>query len=101
MATIGIPSLGMLRAMSPLSAREITKANTSGEDMKNIARVPKKQWSKWSAAAQKVFNALYTFMMENEKLMLHPKQEIPKAYHWKTTCWNSAWIAADAVDGKL
>lgn len=66
--------------------------------MRNLYRVQKKQWRKWSTAARKVFNETYRFMMRNPNLMLHPKQEPPKPVHWKTTAWNAAWIAADAVD---
>ena len=69
--------------------------------MKNINRVPKKQWRKWSKAAKRVFNELYDFMLHNRSLMLHPKQAAPQHYHWKTTSWNAAWIAADSVDNKL
>lgn len=66
--------------------------------MRNQNRVPKKQWRRWSETARRVFNETYRFMMSNKRLMLHPKQEPPKPYHWKTTAWNAAWIAADAVD---
>jgi hypothetical protein len=66
---------------------------------KNLNRVPKKQWRRWSGTARNIFNDVYSFMMKNPTNMLHPKAEKPKDVHWKTTCWNAAWIAADAVDG--
>jgi hypothetical protein len=75
--------------------------NKESCDVPNQFRVPQKQWRKWSVKARQVFNAVYDFMMENQWTMLHPKQEAPKPYHWKTTCWNAAWVAADAVDEKV
>jgi len=66
--------------------------------MRNLYRVPKKQWRKWSDLARKVFNATYNFMMDNTKVMIHPKSPMPKPVHFKTIAWNAAWIAADAVD---
>jgi hypothetical protein len=73
-----------------------------GDNMtKNINRVPKKSWMQWSELARKVFNRVYNFVMDNEDLMKHPKQPVMKPRHWKTIAWNSAWIAADAVDDKV
>ncbi|MGH8897512.1 MAG: hypothetical protein ACRDZ4_10910 [Egibacteraceae bacterium] len=40
-------------------------------------------------------------MLENPSLMRHPKQPPPKPSYWKTTAWNSAWVAADAVDHSI
>jgi len=69
--------------------------------VRNSNRVPQKQWRKWSVKARKVFNDVYEFLMKNQWAMLHPKAPTPKPVHWKTTAWNSAWIAADAVDDDL
>jgi hypothetical protein len=68
---------------------------------RNVNRVPRSQWRKWSKEARAVFNRVYSFMFDNRDLMLHPKQDKPKPAHWKTTAWNAAWIAADAVDGRV
>ena len=67
--------------------------------MKNINRVPKKQWLRWSDKAKRVFNETYAFMMDNPDIITHPKQKPILFFHWKTICWNAAWIAADAVMG--
>lgn len=67
----------------------------------NHNRVPQKVWLKWSVTARTVFNRTYDFMMNNQGVMLHPKMEKPSPQHWKTICWNAAWIAADAVDNAL
>jgi len=68
---------------------------------KNIYRVKPKVWRQWSQKAQEVFNRVYDFNMDNQKLVTHPKQEAMKPSYWKTIAWNTAWIAADAVDNKL
>lgn len=65
---------------------------------KNQNRVPVKQWRKWSEPARRVFNRVYTTMMADQSLFLHPKAPPAKPAHWKTTCWNAAWIAADAAN---
>lgn len=67
----------------------------------NENRVPVKQWRKWSSESKIVFNRVYEFCFNNPDLMLHPKQEKPKPLFWKTTAWNAAWIAADAVDDAI
>lgn len=65
---------------------------------KNINRVPMKKWKQWSEPARTVFNRVYDYALNNQWAMLHPKSPVPKTDHWKTTAWNTAWIAADAVD---
>ncbi|HEY6020280.1 MAG TPA: hypothetical protein VIY48_10360 [Candidatus Paceibacterota bacterium] len=67
--------------------------------MKNINRVPKKQWNRWNSQARFVFNETYKFMMKNPDVMNHPKEKQMTPFHWKTVAWNSAWIAADACIG--
>ena len=67
----------------------------------NKNKVPKNQWSKWSKTARVVFNRVYEFCYNNPKLMHHPDICVPKPRYWKTTAWNAAWIAADAVDDTI
>ena len=67
--------------------------------MRNLNRVPTKQWLKWSIAARGVFNKTYVFLMRHPELITHPKQVKLPAVQWKTIAWNAAWIAADAADG--
>lgn len=64
---------------------------------RNQYRVPKSQWRKWNAKARETFNWLYSTMMNSPALFTHPKAIKQKAAHWKTTAWNTAWLAADAV----
>ncbi|QOJ33903.1 MAG: hypothetical protein HRU82_02590 [Nitrospira sp.] len=68
---------------------------------KNSYRVPKKQWERWNICQRDVFNRTYIFMLENQGLFHHPKQKDLNPQFWKTTCWNAAWIAADAVVGEV
>lgn len=72
------------------------KIKVDKRDAINRHRVPKKQWQKWSVAARKVFNEVYSAMAKNAKLFMHPKQERVPARMWTTTAWNAAWTAADA-----
>ena len=65
----------------------------------NTYAVPIKQWRKWTPAARKVFNETFETMLDNQRLFLHPKQAAVPLDQWKTTSWNAAWIAADAVVG--
>lgn len=68
--------------------------------MVNKYRAPKRQWAKWSGAARFVFNEVYGVMAGSQLLFKHPDaaEEIPA--QWRTTCWNAAWIAADATMGE-
>lgn len=76
---------------------EEIKLKIDKRDAANKHRVPKKQWRKWSLLARKVFNELYSAMVLNKELFLHPHQKKLTNRMWKTTAWNAAWIAADAT----
>lgn len=68
---------------------------------KNKYRVPKSQWRKWRKRARVTFNWLYGLMMKDPDLFNHPKAIKMNAAHWKTVAWNTAWLAADAVDDAI
>ena len=63
----------------------------------NIYGVPQKQWTKWDVMGRQVFNEVYSSMVGNQWIFLHPKQEKMSRSHWRTTAWNAAWTAADAT----
>lgn len=63
----------------------------------NLYKVPKGQWKKWSPQAQRVFNYVYQTSVDNQSLFIHPKGLSNSHDKWKTTAWNMAWTAADAV----
>jgi len=63
----------------------------------NLYKVSASQWKKWPDIAQRVFNETYGVMLENQRLFFHPKAPALEVNFWKTTAWNAAWTAADAV----
>jgi hypothetical protein len=63
----------------------------------NRYKVPLKKWRKWGASARRVFNETYSAMANNQTTFLHPQQDKISRRLWRTTAWNAAWIAADAV----
>lgn len=64
---------------------------------KNVYSVQKKQWAKWREYQRHVFNEVYGSMAANPDLFLHRKQAPMSRAHWLVTCWNAAWVAADAA----
>ena len=69
---------------------------------KNINKVHRNKWRKWSNLAGQVFNRTYDYILNNQKIMNHPATvDALKPEEWKTVAWNSAWIAADAVDDAI
>lgn len=64
----------------------------------NTYRVSSKSWKQWSPQAKAVFNSVFGYMRDNQENFLHPKAPALPAIQWRTTAWNAAWIAADAVD---
>lgn len=69
--------------------------------IKNVNRVPKNAWSKWSKEARTIFNRCYDFFMGNQEIVNHPKAPKLPPVQWKTVSWNAAWIAADACDNTV
>ena len=63
----------------------------------NRYSVQAKQWAKWRENQRHVFNEVYGIMAASPDLFLHRKQEPLSRSHWLVTCWNAAWIAADAA----
>ena len=79
----------------------MTQTRTTTRVVKNVNRVPPKAWRKWSESARASFNAIYAFIRANEAVMAHPAAPVATTAHWEVLAWNSAWIAADAVDKLL
>ena len=63
--------------------------------IENVFGVQKRQWKKWDEVERFTFNSLFDQMMSSTYLFIHPEDEMPHPYHWKTTAWNAAWMAAD------
>jgi len=64
---------------------------------RNVYKVHKSQWCKWSESARMAFNYVYS-TMSNQELFKHPKAPTIPAKQWRTTRWNAAWIAAEAIN---
>ena len=69
--------------------------------IRNSFKVPQKQWCKWSGLARSVFNRVYDFAFNSIELLNHPKAPVLTPAWAKTLAWNTAWIAADAVDDEI
>lgn len=67
----------------------------------NRHKVPASQWQRWPDVAQRVFNETYAVLKANKTLYMHPMAAVPVDEYWKTTVWNAAWTAADAVVNSL
>jgi hypothetical protein len=78
-------------------AIEVVEIKGIEESGANRYKVPLKKWRKWNVVARRVFNETYSSMSENQNLFLHPHQDKISNRMWRTTAWNAAWIAADAV----
>lgn len=63
----------------------------------NRYKVPKKVWNRWTERGQLVFNTVFSTMRRSQFLFLHPQGTKNRKEHWRTTCWNAAWTAADAA----
>ena len=69
--------------------------------MRNQFKVPLNKWKKWSILAKKVFNSQFETLKNNQKVLTHPQMKEVSKRMWSTVAWNSAWLAADAVDTGL
>lgn len=68
--------------------------------MRNVHKVPKKQWRKWSETARKVFNEVYYTLRHNTGVLFPPTAQNLSRQAIKVIAWNTAWIAADAANSK-
>lgn len=64
---------------------------------RNEFKVPRAKWREWSKLARRVFNDVYSSMTDSAWAFQAPSIKAVTGRAWKTTAWNSAWIAADAV----
>lgn len=77
---------------------EIVEVKQKLVTTKNSHKVQKKTWDTWSLRAKYVFNDVFSAMINNQEFFKHPKQKRMADDMWKTTAWNAAWTAAEAVD---
>lgn len=75
------------------------KSNNMGRPVINKYGVAKKQWSKWSNAAKRMFNCMYHELRPRMQwVYTHPDTPPLSKAQWETTRWNVAWTAANAVN---
>lgn len=65
--------------------------------LKNVYKVPTKQWKKWNSQEQELFNTLYGFSKKKPWVFSHPESPELSKEQWKTVAWNHAWMATDLV----
>lgn len=64
--------------------------------VRNLHKVPVKQWRKWSREGKQVFNHVHR-ASAYQNVITHPKTcKLPRP-QWDTIRWNMAWLAADAA----
>lgn len=64
---------------------------------KNVYKVSKKTWKKWSPLAQGVFNRLYGMLIKEYNQVIYKEQDEHKVINmkeWRTLAHNAAWMAA-------
>ncbi len=68
-----------------------------------LTKADKNKLKRWSRQGQKIFRKTYSeiLLYVSNDVFAHPAAPKLKKNHWKTIAWNSAWIAADAADGKI
>lgn len=64
---------------------------------RNLFKVPKKQWAKWTVRGRETFNYIYDILMHNFKVVCPPKFGELHGKTRKVVAWNTAWLAADAA----
>ncbi len=64
-------------------------------EVENPNKVAPRQWKRWSDHSKELFNDLFAYIVQNQSLFTHPKTiQMPDEY-WRTTAWNTSWMAAD------
>lgn len=73
--------------------------------LENKHSAPKKQWRKWDAKQQGLFNGLFEQVRDlaGAGVLLHPvtNQRNLSEDEIKTIAWNVAWLAADILRDKF
>lgn len=65
-------------------------------NMNNTHKVPERRWVLWDEASQRVYNDVYSSMLEDQRLFTNPKARSVPSRHWAVICRSAALWAADA-----
>jgi len=95
------PALKFARALEKAAAVPDDPTLKQPLQQDNVNKVPLKKWKNWPDIAQRVFNETHAYVLCNQNLFLHPKTRPVPELEWKTTAWNTAWIAADVCQQAL
>ena len=68
--------------------------------VRNMHRVPLKQWRKWDERERYVFNELYVTLRDSHSTLAPRGFDDVKQGSWGVLAWNAAWVAADAAREK-
>ena len=55
--------------------------------------------SDWTPAQNELFQRVYSFMVKNPLAFVHPQTPLIAPEFWETTCFNSAYSAAEFAGG--
>ena len=73
-----------------------------GRPVANPHSVPKKTWTRWKRAAQRLFNAMMDEMHPKmQSLTTHPDMPLVNKEHWEVLRWNAAFLAASNANKLL
>lgn len=79
--------------------RATTIEHRIGRPIANKHKVAKKTWNRWSRQARRTFNAMmYSMRPRMQTIVQHPEAPLLSREHWRTIQFNTACLAADAVD---
>jgi hypothetical protein len=72
-----------------------------GYGVPNRFKVPKKFWRRLPPIGRTVFNETFEAMRDNQAVFLPSGHTLSRSARlWRITCWNAAWVAADATRSK-
>lgn len=65
----------------------MTERNTNG--------VSASQWKKWPEVSRSTFNEVFAYLIGNQAHCKHPEGPYLHEKHWRTICFNAAYMAAN------
>ena len=78
----------------PVQGIVVSKVKSSYTEKKarNVHRVPRSLWTRWTNVGQHTFNKLYEHMLKNPEQMRH--KDTPPVDNWGFIAWNASVMAA-------
>lgn len=63
--------------------------------IRNEHKVARRTWAKWTEQQRRRFNQLFELMRDHQRFFVHTDAPLIPEKHWRVTCWNAAFMAAD------